>query len=93
MAKKLRVHNEYFQPIVKTTCPCGEKKTQVYAWGEYIRARWCTVDHFCQACFSTRVIPRLVSHAGDCGCTFKLSARSGYSLPDWLKMPEQSCAA
>lgn len=85
---KIRVHNEWFQPIVKTTCPCGVKKTSVFAWGEYIAAKWRTVDYFCEACFETRVIPRLVSHAGDCGCQFNLTARSGHRIPEWIKMPD-----
>lgn len=81
---KIRIHNEYFQPLVKATCPCGQKKTQVFAWGEYSRGRWFTVDHFCQQCFSRRVIPRLLNHAGDCGCKFHLQARTGYSIPSWI---------
>lgn len=93
MAKQ-RIHNEWFQPIVKTTCPCGQKKTQVFAWGEYANNRWHTVEHFCQACFAERVIPRLVDHASDCGCTFALNPRSGYSIPAWIVMPEnQTCVA
>jgi hypothetical protein len=93
MAKsKLRSHNEWFQAIAKKTCPCGQKHTQVYSWGEYSRARWFTVDHFCEHCFQSRVIPRLVGHAGTCGCTFNLVARSGHGpLPVWLTMPTQEC--
>ena len=105
---KLRVHNEWFQPVSKqaygggSRCPCGKSKRDriqeglepsLYAWGEYSATRWHCVDYFCQACFHTRVIPRLVSHAGDCGCTFSLNARSGHSIPSWIKMPEQVCAA
>jgi hypothetical protein len=103
---KIRVHNEWFMPLAKKTCPCGEKKTQVFAWGEYVSGKWRTVDHFCRACFSTEVIPRLLAHAGDCGrersskgvsgtpCTFAMNPRSGYSLPEWIKMPDnQSCKA
>ena len=89
---KLRVHNEWFQPISKKTCPCGERKTEVFSWGEYVNGKWRTVDHFCQECFSERVIPRLVSHAGDCGCTFALNPRSGCTIPSWIKMPDQACS-
>jgi hypothetical protein len=92
---KVRIHNEWFQPIAKKTCPCGERKTEVFSWGEYVSGKWRTVDHFCQACFVERVQSRLIAHAGDCGCTFALNARSGYTLPSWIKMPEtqRSCAA
>lgn len=85
---KTRVHNEWFQPISKTTCPCGCKKVQVFSWGNYISGKWYTVDHFCQACFLERVIPQLVSHAKPCGCSFALVPRCGYSIPSWIKMPE-----
>lgn len=85
MATKERIHNEWFMPIIKTACPCGQKKVQVFAWGEYARANWRTVDHFCSFCFNERVLPRLVTHAKDCGCIFEFKARSGYSLPAWLQ--------
>jgi hypothetical protein len=90
---KVRVHNEWFQPISKTTCPCGCKKTSVFSWGEYANGKWRTVDHFCQECFMERVQSRLIAHAGDCGCTFALVPRSGYSIPSWIKMPETCKAA
>lgn len=90
---KVRVHNEYFMPLVKTTCECGEKRTKVYAHGEYIRARWHTVQHFCQTCFVERVQNQLVTHAGSCGCEFNLTARSGHSIPSWIKMPDICKAA
>lgn len=86
-----RIHNEWFQGISKTSCPCGQKHVQVYSWGEYHNAKWRTVDHFCQDCFKERVLSRLVSHVSDCGCSFAFKARSGHSLPDWLKAAEQRC--
>jgi hypothetical protein len=85
---KTRVHNEWFQPIAKTTCPCGMKKTKVFTWGEYVRVQFRTIDHFCQSCFASRVIPRLLAHAKSCGCSFELQAKSGHSIPDWIKMPD-----
>ena len=97
MARKQaqRVHGEYFQAITRKSCPCGSNsvrggvKHQVYAWGEYVRAKWRTVDYFCEKCFQTRVIPQLIAHAGGCGCTFELRARSGHSIPSWIRMPQQ----
>lgn len=87
-----RIHNEWFQAIAKTTCPCGKKHVQVFAWGEYVAAKWRTVDHFCQDCFKRRVLGQLVSHANDCGCSFAFKARSGHgALPDWLQAGQQSC--
>jgi hypothetical protein len=83
--KKPGVHNEWFQQISKRSCPCGQKKTDVFAWGEYLRGNWRTVEHFCEACYSSRVEPRLRNHASECGCTFAFQARSGYSLPAWLR--------
>lgn len=89
MATKPRIHSEYFRSLVKTTCECGAKKTLVYAWGEYHRARWNTILHFCQECFQERVQGRLTSHAGDCGCSFQLQAYRGAKLPEWIKVPAQ----
>lgn len=89
---KLRNHNEWFQNLTKTSCPCGNKKVHVLAWGEYHHGKWRTIEHFCAGCFQDRVLTRLIAHAGECGCTFTLQARVGHSLPDWLKMPEQKAA-
>jgi len=86
MAKE-RIHNEWFRPIVKRSCPCGAKKVDMFAWGEYLRCNWWTIDHFCQSCFVERVLKRLISHAGECGCVFKLCAKNGYSIPSWICMP------
>lgn len=94
MTTKIRVHNEWFQPVCRKSCPCGSNskrgapKNQVFAWGEYVSGKWRTVEHFCEKCFASRVIPQLLAHAGDCGCTFSLQPRSGYTLPEWIKMPE-----
>lgn len=90
---KNKIHNEWFQPIVKRSCPCNKKKTDVFAWGEYVCGKWRTVDYFCESCFESRVVSRLISHKNDCGCSFALVARSGYSIPAWIKMPEICKAA
>ncbi len=79
-----KVHNEYFQPIAKRTCPCGRKKTQIFSWGEYVAGKFRKIDHFCQDCFSYRVIPRLVNHAEECGCSFRIQPRSGHIIPSWI---------
>lgn len=84
MAKQA-IHNEWFQPIKRTKCDCGAKRTEVVSWGEYVRGKWRTVGYVCQACVATGLIPRLQGHAADCGCAFAFKARSGYMLPGWLK--------
>lgn len=92
MAKQ-RIHNEYFMSLVKKTCPCGKKKIEVFAWGEYFQGKWSTVDHFCQDCFPSRILPRLIQHATPCGCSFELRPRSGYTIPKWISMTPATCAA
>jgi hypothetical protein len=93
-----RTHNEYFMPTVRKACPggCNKKrggvKNTVYAWGEYRNAKWRTVDYFCEKCFTSRVLTSLLPHAAECGCTFEPRPRSGYSLPEWLKLPMQDAA-
>lgn len=104
---KQRVHNEWFQPVQKmaygkgSRCPCGLSRRDrtklgidpsLYAWGEYANTRWCCVDYFCQACFNTRVVPRLIDHARPCGCAFQFNARSGHGpLPAFIKDAEAQC--
>lgn len=83
-----RIHKEWFQSIVKRSCPCGQKKVEMFAWGEYVFGKWRTVDHFCKSCFLTNIVPQLLSHAKECGCSFQLQARVGHRLPEWLKMPD-----
>lgn len=90
MAKKQRNHNEYIQPLASNRCPnCldakGHKvKTPVYAWGEYVNAKWRTVKHFCLFCFAKEVLYLLEQHAWQCGCKISVVARSGYRLPEWM---------
>lgn len=93
MVKNKRIHNEFFMPLAKTTCPCGQKKTEVFAWGEYVYGRWRTIAHFCQCCFVRQVQDRLIIHAKSCGCAFNITARSGHSIPSWIKMPDVCKAA
>ncbi len=56
MARKSkdRIHHEWFRTVTETTCECGARRTEVWSWGEYVRARWNTVNHFCRRCFPTR---------------------------------------
>ena len=97
MTKKVRVHNEYFRSVARKSCPCGSNskrnapKHQVYSWFEYHNVRQYNVDYFCEKCFATRVRPRLVSHMGDCGCSFNLIGYQGEKLPAWLTL-EDTCS-
>lgn len=95
MAKQ-RVHNEYFRPVSlggRKSCPTCRGKLKpgesIWSWGEYIRAKWHTVDYFCKECFAERVLPLLERHMGECGCSFKLNAYH-CQLPEWLEL-NQTC--
>lgn len=82
---KPRNHNEWFRPIDRPKhCPHCGAHAQVWTWGEYVRAKWRNVDHFCQHCFA-RIREQLNAHAGPCGCTITLV---GYhcELPAWLTL-------
>lgn len=108
MASKVRVHNEWFMPVRKqaygggSRCPCGLSRPDrskagldpdMYACGEYVRARWQTWDYCCQGCFQLRIVQgRLVAHADGCGCVFSLQARSGHTLPPWITLTGAMCA-
>lgn len=90
MAKQ-RSHNEWFRSVSlggRKSCPsCGVKLNgeKVWSWGEYVRAKWHTVLHFCKACFQDRVKGPLTDHVGGCGCDVVLRGQ-GESLPDWLTL-------
>ncbi len=88
---KLRQHNEYFSLIKKTTCSCGQKKTQVFSWGEYVKGKWHTVDYICQTCFPDKA-KRLQAHKDDCGCNFSLVGYQGQKLPSWLVLSDITCS-
>src|SRR6185437_6320203 len=94
--RKLRNHNEWFQPLAKrtrncTNCGAPMHGASMYAWGEYVVGKWQTVKHFCRACFVRDVATQLATHAQDCGCTITICARNGYSLPEWLYIERQQC--
>ena len=90
--QKVRNHNEYFRTVSlgnRKSCPtCGEKLQNgesIWSWGEYVRAKWRTVKHFCKACFEEEVRGLLIDHAGDCGCNITLVVRE-IETPEWLKL-------
>ncbi len=90
---KLRTHREHFRTVLrggrKSCSNCKRKLPPgqyIYAWGEYVRATWRTVQDFCRECWP-EIKARLQEHRGECGCTFELV---GYhqGLPSWLKLDE-----
>lgn len=98
---KVRVHNEWFQPVSKqaygrgSRCPCGLSRAdriqrgldpQMYSCGEYHATRWHNWAYCCQGCWESRIIPRLRTHADPCGCSFQLMPRSGHCLPPWITL-------
>lgn len=85
-----RKHNEWFHKVKATTCECGTKKTEVWTWGVYVRGKFRSILRCCEVCFDTRVVPRLTSHAAQCGCAFTLVSRHGSgALPAWIKLPAE----
>lgn len=95
---KQRNHNEWFRKVSlgnRKSCPtCRAKIEQgesIWSWGEYIRAKWCTVKHFCKKCYDAEVRQPLLAHSGPCGCTITLQIRE-HEKPEWLTL-EETCAA
>lgn len=91
------VHNEYFRTVSlggRKSCPCCKAKLsageQIWSWGEYQRATWYTVQHFCKECW-LEVENRLQAHAFQCRCTFQLVGYGGERLPVWLSLEAQHC--
>jgi hypothetical protein len=90
---KVREHNEWFRTVSlgdRKSCPTCSKKLpkgeSVWSWGEYVRARWRTVMHFCVECFPTHVQVPLTDHVDGCGCKINLVGYGGEKLPAWLTL-------
>lgn len=91
---KQKIHNEWFRPVSlgnRKSCPnCKVKLTgSIWSWGEYVRAKWRTIQYFCEDCFPS-INKLLIDHSKDCGCNFALK---GYncSLPEWLNLEKETC--
>lgn len=89
---KVKVHNEYFRTVSlskRKSCPSCHAKLlpaeQIWSWGNYVSARWYTVQYFCKQCWD-ECQQRLIAHAQPCGCTFQLIAYHGDKLPAWLTL-------
>ncbi len=89
---KTRQHNEWFRTVSlggRRSCPTCKCKLEpgesVWTWGEYIRAKWRNIGHFCKACWETEVAGRLRDHTGDCGCTVNLVMYHAIR-PDWMTL-------
>lgn len=81
-----RTHNEWFMQLAKKL-PKSHKGcdgTQ-YAWGEYVRGKWYTIQHFCK-CEFPAIVQQLNSHTQQCGCDVKAQAQQGTKLPTWLAL-------
>jgi hypothetical protein len=90
-----RNHNEWFRPVScggRKSCPgCHAKlgkNESIWSWGNYVRAKWNTVTHFCKECFETRVAEGLLEHAGECGCTITLVMYHAVQ-PKWLRLKKR----
>lgn len=77
----------------RKSCPTCRRKINpltdsIWSWGEYHNAKWRTVKHFCEKCYSEEVLPLLIEHRNECGCDFNLI---GYrcELPGWLRLPSK----
>lgn len=87
-----RVHNEWFRPVScggRKSCPTCKaslgRNESIWSWGNYIRAKWRTIGHFCRECYREEVCDKLLGHTDDCGCSVTLV---GYQcvLPKWLRL-------
>lgn len=93
-----REHNEHFRSVSlggRKSCPCCSAKLapgeKIWSWGQYLRAKWFTVMHFCKECFPDRVQHDLNSHTAGCGCTVNLVMYQGEKRPTWLTLETAAC--
>lgn len=80
---KAKLTRSLVQP--ETTGPYYQQES-IWSWGNYVNARWHTVDYFCRQCFATTVAARLLEHADECGCAIELVGYRGERLPPWLTL-------
>lgn len=87
---KTRQHNEWFRTVSlggRKSCPTCKCKLEagesIWTWGEYIRAKWRNIGHFCKHCWEREVAGRLRDHTSDCGCTVNLVMYHAIR-PDWM---------
>ena len=92
---KPRAHNEWFTTVSlgnRKSCPCCKAKLEpgesIWSWGEYLRAKWHTVKHFCKNCYKEEVLAPLMKHTDGCGCTVNICMKSA-TRPGWLKLEEK----
>lgn len=93
MSTRPRQHNEWFRTVSlggRKSCPECLSKLEpgefIWSHGEYVRAKWRTVTHFCKNCFDYKVRGALVAHTSGCGCTVNLCQKGPEPLPDWLSL-------
>lgn len=90
MAKAQKVHNEWFQTVLRggrKTCPTCKSPLEgraIWSWGEYSNAKFRAIQDFCKSCYRDTVYERLKGHTTDCGCAVQMTGK-GCRLPYWLE--------
>lgn len=89
MAKKTRVHREYFRAVDRggrTTCPhCSAPLAEgerIWSLGEYVRIKFRHRRDVCKACWPA-LAAELAAHVTGCGCAVELVTMKS-PRPAWL---------
>jgi hypothetical protein len=78
--------NIWVQTSTKKKCEHCGNKGQTFIAGYYHAARWGRLFGFCETCGQDGGFKKLVARYTTLGLTpvFEVSARSGYSIPQWI---------
>lgn len=84
----MRIHFRTVWLSGRKSCPSCQQKfgdnESIWSMGEYIRAKWHTVEHFCWVCYDKRCVPIMAEAQQRTGRPIELVGYSGAKLPEWL---------
>mgnify|MGYP006321306985 FL=1 len=73
----------------RKSCPTCLQKLDgrlIFSAGEYVNAKWNTVQHFCKLCFSTNLKKDCEIYETKTGKEINFVSYQGTKIPEWLKL-------
>ncbi len=73
----------------RKSCPTCSQKLDgrlIYSAGEYVNAKWNTIQHFCELCFSTNLEKDCDVFKAKLVRDIAFVPYQGTKIPDWLRL-------
>lgn len=73
----------------RKSCPTCSQKLEgrlIYSAGEYVNAKWNTIQHFCELCFSISLKKDCEVYRTKTGKEIKFVSYQGTKIPEWLHL-------